>query len=78
MMSINRLYRLVNSCFGCIGMKGGSYCILNKPYSKEEYEKIVPWIIEHMQNTGEWGKFSPVRLSAHGYNETVAQDLIPY
>jgi len=30
------------------------YCILNKQYSKEEYEELVPKIIEHMQKTGEW------------------------
>ncbi|NUJ98132.1 hypothetical protein HGA92_05105 [Candidatus Gracilibacteria bacterium] len=34
--------------FGCIGLRNKSYCILNKQYTKEEYEKLVPKIIEHM------------------------------
>lgn len=38
-----------NSCFGCTGLKHKDYCILNKQYTKEEYEKLVPRIIEHMR-----------------------------
>ena len=34
--------------FGCAGLRNKQYCILNKQYSKEEYEKLVPKIIEHM------------------------------
>jgi hypothetical protein len=34
--------------FGCIAMKQNQYCILNKQYSREEYEELVPRIIEHM------------------------------
>ncbi|MBI4653012.1 hypothetical protein HY750_02055, partial [Candidatus Kuenenbacteria bacterium] len=34
--------------FGCIGLRHKQYCILNKQYTKEEYEKLVPKIIEHM------------------------------
>jgi hypothetical protein len=30
-----------NNCFGCVGLRNKSYYIWNKPYSKEEYEKIV-------------------------------------
>ncbi|NUJ97742.1 hypothetical protein HGA92_03055, partial [Candidatus Gracilibacteria bacterium] len=37
-----------NNCFGCVGLKNKSYCILNKQYTKEEYEALVPKIIEHM------------------------------
>ncbi|MBU0626264.1 hypothetical protein KKG31_00500 [Patescibacteria group bacterium] len=33
-------------CFGCVSLKNKKYCILNKQYSKEEYEKIVGQIIE--------------------------------
>ncbi|OGJ50856.1 hypothetical protein A2307_00665 [Candidatus Peregrinibacteria bacterium RIFOXYB2_FULL_33_20] len=36
--------------FGCVGLKNKQYCILNKQYSKEEYEKLVPKIIESMQS----------------------------
>ena len=45
------------NCFGCVNMHHKSYCILNKQYTKEEYEKLVPKIIEHMMKTGEFGGF---------------------
>ncbi|MCH2188477.1 hypothetical protein MK079_01450, partial [Candidatus Gracilibacteria bacterium] len=32
--------------FLCIGLRNKQYCILNKQYSKEEYEELVPKIIE--------------------------------
>lgn len=35
--------------FGCTGLVRKQYCILNKQYSKEEYEELVPKIIEHMK-----------------------------
>ncbi len=63
--------------FGCIGLNHKEYCILNKQYNKEDYEVIVPKIIEHMKETGEWGEFFPASLSPHGYNETVAQEYMP-
>ena len=37
-----------NNLFGCVGLKNKSYCILNKQYSKEEYEALLPKIIAHM------------------------------
>jgi hypothetical protein len=50
---------------------------LNKKYSKDEYQKMVARIIEHMQKTGEWGEYFPVNLSPFDYNETIAQDHFP-
>jgi hypothetical protein len=67
-----------SNLFGCFGMKKQKYCILNKQYTKEEYEKLVPKIIEHMQRTGEWGEFFPAAVSPFGYNETAAQDYYPH
>ncbi len=64
-------------CFGCAGMKKGSYAILNKKYSKEEYENLYGRIVEHMKKTGEWGKFFPHSVSPFAYNETAAQELFP-
>ncbi len=69
--------RLCSDCFGCISLKNKKYCILNKQYSKEEYEKLVPKIIEHMKSTGEWGEFFPANLSPFAYNETCAQEYYP-
>jgi len=72
--------------FGCCGIKSGEYCILNKPYSKEEYEALRAKIIEDMNahpymdkqgNVYKYGEFFPAELSNFGYNETVAQDVFP-
>ena len=40
-----------SSVFGFVGLYNNSYCILNKQYTKEEYEKLVPQIIVHMRET---------------------------
>ncbi|MFA5917615.1 MAG: hypothetical protein WC850_05280 [Candidatus Gracilibacteria bacterium] len=66
-----------NNLFGCIGLKNKSYCILNKQYEKNEYEKLVPKIIEHMQKNNEWGEYFPVNISPFGYNESASQEYFP-
>lgn len=66
-----------SNCFGCISLQHKKYCILNKQYSKEEYEEMVPRIIKHMQSTGEWGNFFDFYVSTFGYNETIANDIFP-
>lgn len=63
--------------FGCAGLRQKSYCILNKEYSKEEYEALVPKIIEHMKEGGEWGEFMPVWLTPFAYNESIANEYMP-
>ena len=68
--------------FGCVGLKKKQYCILNKQYTKKEYETLVPQIIEHMNSMPyvdkkgrvyKYGEFFPAELSPFAYNETVAQ-----
>ncbi|MBP6931463.1 MAG: hypothetical protein KBB62_01930, partial [Candidatus Pacebacteria bacterium] len=70
-------------CFGCLGLRNKKFCILNKQYTKEEYEDILPKIKKHMSgmpyvdNQGriyKYGEFFPVELSPFCYNETVAQE----
>jgi len=63
--------------FGCSGIRNGQYCILNKQYTKEEYEELVPKIIDHMRKTGEWGEFFPIKNSPFGYNISFAQEYAP-
>ena len=63
--------------FGCVGLKRKRYCILNKQYAKDEYEKIASRIIAHMRETGEWGEYFPIAASRYGYNETVAHEHFP-
>lgn len=64
-------------CFGSTGLMQNKYCILNKQYSEEEYNKMVPKIIEHMKKTGEWGEFFNSKYSLFGYNKTTAQLYYP-
>ncbi len=72
-----------SNCFGCIGLKKKSYCILNKQYTKEEYEALVPKIVAHMNEAPytdkqgrvyRYGEFFPIELSPFAYNETIAQE----
>ncbi len=69
--------------FGCIGLRGKQYCILNKQYTKEEYFKLMPKIIEQMNAVPyrdkkglvyKYGEFFPSELSPFAYNETIAQE----
>jgi len=66
-----------SNLFWCVWLKNKQYCIFNKQYTKEEYEKLVSKIIEHMQKTWEWWEFFPANLSPFWYNETVAQEYFP-
>ena len=75
-----------NNMFGCYAAMNKSYCILNKQYTKEEYEKLVPKIIQHMQDmpyadsaghTYRYGEFFPPEMSSFRYNETLAQEYFP-
>jgi hypothetical protein len=72
--------------FGCYGLRSKEYCILNKQYTKEEYERLVPKIIEHINSMPyidkkgriyKYGEFFPPELSPFAYNETIAQEYFP-
>lgn len=69
--------------FGCVGLKKKQYCILNKQYTKAEFEELVPKIIKHMNDMPyvdkkgrvyRYGEFFPMEFSPFGYNETTAQE----
>jgi hypothetical protein len=66
-----------NDLFGCISIKKGEYMILNKKYSKEEYEKLKIKIIEHMKDIGEYGEFFPPSIAPVCYNETQGNYYMP-
>ena len=75
-----------SNLFACIGLRNKSYCILNKQYTKEEYESLVPKIIKHMNDMPyidkkgrvyRYGEFFPPELSPFSYNETIAQEYFP-
>ena len=72
--------------FGCVNLKRKSYCILNKQYSKEEYEKLKKEIIEDMkknpygdENGRKWpyGEFFGIGFGKHGYNHSNAMRFFP-
>lgn len=65
------------NCLGSVGVRKGEYCILNKPYPKEEFEKLASQICEHMQKTGEWADSFIPRFSRYAYNESIAQLYYP-
>ena len=78
--------RSCSDCFACIGLRNKQYCILNKQYTKEEYEALVPRIIQHMNDMPyvdakgrvyKYGEFFPPELSPFAYNETIAQEYFP-
>lgn len=75
-----------SNLFGCVGLKKKQYCILNKQYSKEEYEELVPKIKKQMMdapfidNVGrviKYGEFFPSDMTPFAYNETIAQEYFP-
>ena len=75
-----------SNIFGCTSLRNKQYCILNKQYSKEEYEKLLPKIIAQMSEKKyidkagcvyAYGEFFPAEMSPFSYNETVAQEYFP-
>ncbi len=67
----------VDYCFGCVGLRKKKYCILNKEYTKEEYEALKGKIISDMKMRGEYGKFPPYSLGICPYNLTTASIYFP-
>ena len=66
-----------HDCIGCDGLKNAEYCILNKQYTKEEYEKIKEHIIKELTDKGIYGLMMPPEIAPFAYNETIAQDNMP-
>lgn len=66
-----------NYVFGGAGLRKKDYCILNKQYTKEEYEPLRAEIISKMKEEGVYGEFFPAQFSCFGYNETAAQEQFP-
>jgi hypothetical protein len=64
------LCKEVEYCFGCVGLRNKKYCILNKQYDKEKYEKLKEKIIADMENREEYGKFFPYSFGTGSYNLT--------
>ncbi len=74
------------NCFGCVGLKKGEYSILNKKYSKAEYETLKDKIIKQMKEIPFidkrgikyfFGENFPEMFSDFAYNETIANYHFP-
>ncbi len=72
--------------FGCVSLRKKKYCILNKQYTKEEYEELVPKIIKHMNEMPyidingciyKYGEFFPPSFSHFPYQITQANEFFP-
>ena len=72
-----------SNVFGCVGLRNKQYCILNRQYSKEEYEALLPKLREHMRTmpyvdargrVHAYGEFFPMEFSPFAANETVLSD----
>ncbi len=67
--------------FGCVGVRKGSYCILNKQYSREEYQELVADIkqqmaempyVDRLGRNYSYGEFFPPEISPWTFNESMA------
>lgn len=72
--------------FGCVNLRNKNHCILNKQYTKEEYEKLRAQIIADMEKNPyvdskgrifKYGEFLPYDLSPYDYNESTASWYYP-
>ena len=74
-----------NHLFGCIGLRKKQYCILNKQYTKEEYERTFTknhrickkcLMLIQMEKIY-YGEYFAPDLSPFAYNGIVAQEYLP-
>ncbi|MBU2598871.1 MAG: hypothetical protein KKC53_06885 [Actinobacteria bacterium] len=75
-----------SNLFACVGLRHKQYCILNKQYTKESFDKLRTKIKKHMNDMPytdkkgriyRYGEFFPPELSPFGYNETIANEYFP-
>jgi len=75
-----------DNLFGCVSLRKSKFCILNKQYTREEYQTLIPRIIDQMQihpyadqqgRVYSYGEFFPTELSPYAYNDSKAQEHFP-
>ncbi|MFA5791517.1 MAG: hypothetical protein WC884_00585 [Candidatus Paceibacterota bacterium] len=75
-----------NNLFGCVKLRHKKYCILNKQYTKEEYQKLIPKIKQHMMDMPyidkkgkiyKYGEFYPIEHAMWAYNESWGHQYFP-
>ena len=65
------------NCFGCVGLNGAEYCILNQPYTKQAYVETVKKIRAALEATSQWGCFFTYAFSSYAYNNSAAAPYMP-
>lgn len=66
-----------NNCFGCVGLRRKEYCIFNKQYTQEQYEQLVPQLIQQLANTNQWGRFFPDSIAPIDLRDSVIHNHFP-
>ncbi len=75
-----------SEAFGSICIRNKKYTILNKEYSKEEFQQLVSKIRNHMDEMPytdskgvvyRYGEFFPAELSTFAYNESTTMEYYP-
>ncbi|KKS11905.1 MAG: hypothetical protein UV43_C0021G0006 [Parcubacteria group bacterium GW2011_GWF2_42_7] len=75
-----------SNLFGCVGVRSGEYMILNRAYSKEEYQNLTEQIKKDMSDLPyvdareiiyKYGEFFPNELCSTSYNESIAGKYYP-
>ncbi len=60
------------NCIGCVGLKDKEYCILNKQYSKEEWESVADVLFARLHEQEQLGEFFPWWMNPFYFNDTAA------
>jgi len=61
------------NCFACVGLRNKKFHIFNKPYSEDDYWKIVDDIKSKMLTDGEYGELFPLSLGFYPYQSSKVQ-----
>lgn len=71
---------------GCAGLRKKSHCILNKEYSKKDFDELKTKIIKQMGEMSyidkkgrifSYGEFFPIDIMPFGYNDAVVNEYFP-
>jgi hypothetical protein len=66
-----------NECTGCISLKRGKWCIFNKHYTEEEYNRLKKHIFEELRGDDGFEEFFDLAKSPFAYEETIADLYFP-
>jgi hypothetical protein len=67
----------LENCFWCCGLVRAKNCVMNTPYSVQEYSSLKQKMIDHMKSTGEWGQFFPGSFAPNPYDESWSSFYFP-